>query len=423
MPIEILMPALSPTMTEGNLAKWLKKEGDKISPGDVIAEIETDKATMEVEAVDSGIMGRILIQEKTENVAINTVIAILLAEGENKKSLDSWKVTEVKKEKSDVKEAKQEQKITQAPVTSSPIPQIKSPIQQESKKNDRIKASPLARKIAEQSGVDIKSIKGTGPDGRIIKDDVEDALQYQGNRKSLGRNQVEFTTIPNSNIRKTIAKRLTESKQLIPHFYLTIDCNLDMLNEVRAQINKNAEKQAINNLPYKVSVNDLLIKASALALKDNPAANSSWYDDAIVRYNNVDISVAVATDSGLITPIIRNADQKSVIDISLEVKELVKKAKANQLMPEEYQGGGFSISNLGMYGIKKFSAIINPPQSCILAIGMAEERAIIKDGKIEAANILSVTLSVDHRAVDGKIGAEFLASFKNYVEQPVLLFL
>jgi len=432
MPIEILMPALSPTMTEGNLAKWTVKEGDKIKSGKVIAEIETDKATMEVEAVDEGVMGKILVKDGTQNVKVNEVIALLLAEGEDKKALDSWKP------KAAPAPAKEEAKAaapaaapapaapaglggapTYAPpaaVSSAPAPMMSG--------GGKAFASPLAKRVAAEAGINISMVQGTGPHGRVVRADVEDAKRTGGGRGGMvRRNPNEYTPIPNSMMRKVIAKRLTESKQWVPHFYLTVDCELDALLDIRKQLNAEAERVAGKGNPpaYKLSVNDLIIKASALALKAVPDANAMWTEEAILRFNNVDISVAVAIDGGLITPIVRNADQKSVIAISGEMKELAKKAKEGKLKPEEFQGGGFSLSNLGMYGIKNFAAIVNPPQGCILAVGAGEERAVVRGGQIVARNMVDLTLSVDHRVVDGAVGATYLQALKRYIESPALL--
>jgi len=413
MPIEILMPALSPTMKEGNLAKWLKKEGDKISAGDVIAEIETDKATMEVEAVDEGVLGKIIVKEGTENVAVNSLIALILEEGEKKSALDSYKT---KTSESPTKEtAKQDEVVIKNEATTK---NNSAPLN-----NQRIPASPLAKRIAEQNNINIANISGSGPYGRIIKDDV---LNYSksGTASHSGqvmRNSTEYRAIKNNNIRKIIAKRLLESKQTIPHFYLSVDLKIDKLLELRKDLNEAAELDASGNPTYKISVNDLVIKATALALKKVPQANSSWSDEAILIYNNIDISVAVAAPDGLITPIVKNADQKTIPAIANEMKQLIKKAKDGKLQPEEFQGGGFSISNLGMYGIDSFSAIVNPPQSCILAVGAGIEKAIVENGQIKIGNIMSVTLSCDHRSVDGAIGAEFLKAFRKIIENPVLM--
>lgn len=427
MPIEITMPALSPTMTEGNLAKWVKKEGDKVKAGQVIAEIETDKATMEVEAVDEGVLGKIVIPEGTKNVSVNSVIALLLEDGEDKKTLDYYviKQPEAPKVTANENKSKAPTAALKAPVAATPIfaasvvmPTAPSNYQVPT---GQIKASPLAKKVANLANISLAMLKGTGPKGRIIKADVEDYLKRGGSSAGssagvVNRNPVEFISIENNNIKQITAKRLLESKQTVPHFYLTVECDVTDLNQARQHVNE------IANGAYKISLNDMIIKASALALKAIPAANSSWYDDAIVKYNNVDISVAVATPNGLITPIIFNADQKTIPQISVEMKELAKLARENKLKPAQFQGGGFSISNLGMYSIKQFNAIINPPQSCILAVGAGEDKVVIKDGNIEIANIMTVTLSVDHRSVDGAVGAEFLQAFKKYVENPVTLF-
>jgi pyruvate dehydrogenase E2 component (dihydrolipoamide acetyltransferase) len=405
VPIEILMPALSPTMTEGNLAKWLKQEGDLVKPGDVIAEIETDKATMEVEAVDEGIIGKIMVPAATRGVAVNSLIALLLEEGESSDVLASYtpKINKVEQI-----EKKQETMIADKPAASSALkPEIKD--------SGRVKASPLAKRIAQIEKIDLNRIAGTGPHGRIIKQDVIESLSNK-KQNILQRNPREYIAIENSNIRRVIAKRLVESKQNIPHFYLSIECNVDKLLNMREDLNLDATE-------YKISVNDLIIKAVALALRDVPEANSSWTEDAILQYNNVDVAVAVAIEGGLITPIIKNADQKSIIEISNEMKILAKRARENALKPEEFQGGGFSISNLGMYGIKKFQAIINPPQSCILAVGTSSKRPIVCDDKIVIANMLDLSLSCDHRVVDGAVGAKFLGALKSYIERPLKMML
>ncbi len=434
MPIEILMPALSPTMTEGNLAKWTKKEGDEVKAGEVIAEIETDKATMEVEAVDEGTLGKIVVDAGSENVPVNKVIALLLEEGEDKKALDDWKPKEEpkKEESSDdgesddgAKKEKQSDGDTPAPQggnvgyvpTKSPdLPSDVPP------PNREVTASPVAKRLAKEKGVKLEKVKGTGPKGRIVKEDVENFLKYGSVSGHVTRDNVPFSKKKNDNMRKTIAKRLTEAKQTIPHFYLSVECEIDKLLDTRAQLNSNAPTDKDGKPDYKISVNDLVIKASALALRDKPEANASWYDDAIVYYNDIDISVAVSTDGGLITPIIKNADQKSLAQISTEMKQLAKKARDGKLQPEEYQGGGFSVSNLGMFGIKHFSAIINPPQSCILAVGAGETKLkLLREGVVDETTVMTVTLSVDHRSVDGVLGAEYLQIFKNYIENPALL--
>ena len=402
MPIDILMPALSPTMTEGNLAKWLKKEGDVITPGMVIAEIETDKATMEVEAVDGGILGKIVVAEGAQGVAVNALLAIILEEGESADSLVNYQAVAPTAPKAMGTAAEPARAVSQAPIATG----------------DRVKASPLARRIAEQEGVSLAQIQGSGPAGRIVKDDVLAAKQKNGAAKPTQFSATEPTHVPHSMMRKVIAKRLMESKQTIPHFYLSIDCNLDALLAMRKEMNDAADSKAPE---YKLSVNDFIIKASAMALTKAPEANASWTDEAMIIYSSVDISVAVAIPGGLITPIIRNANLKSIATISNEMKDLAARAKEGKLKPEEFQGGGFSISNLGMFGIKQFQAIVNPPQSCILAVGAGEERPVVKNGVLAVANVMSVSLSCDHRVVDGAVAAEFLAAFKRYIESPATM--
>lgn len=417
MPIEILMPALSPTMKEGNLAKWTKKEGDKIKAGDVIAEIETDKATMEVEAVDEGILGKILVEQGTENVQVNSAIALILEDGEDKSVLDSYKP------KASVAASSPEVK-TPATEQKSPTIQTEKTVQNNIQNSDRVKASPLAKRIANEKNINLSSISGSGPRGRIVKDDVLNAKSSgRGVAGKIMRNPQEVTAIKNNNVRKVIARRLLESKQTVPHFYLSMDLQINKLLELRQSLNELADKDANGNPSYKASVNDLVIKAVALALRDVPTANSSWTDEAVLLYNNVDVSVAVAVDGGLLTPIVRNADQKSIPEISNEMKTLAKKARDGKLQPEEFQGGGFSISNLGMYGIDSFQAIVNPPQSCILAVGAGVEKPIVEHGQIKTATIMNVTLSSDHRSVDGAVGAEFLKAFKKYIQNPIAMLL
>lgn len=405
MPIEILMPALSPTMTEGNLAKWLKKEGDKVKPGDVLAEIETDKATMEVESIDEGIIGKIFINAGTKNIPVNNLIALLLEDGETLDDIKDYQPKTVIK--TPAASTANTSTPAAAPATAPKITHAES----------RIKASPLAKRIAELENINISNIMGSGPYGRIIKEDV---LKAKDSKKSFSRNTIEYQTIPNSNIRSVIAKRLLEAKQNVPHFYLSIECNIDKLLSLREDLNATTNK---DKPEFKVSINDCIIKAVAMALAEVPEANASWTDDAILQYNNIDISVAVAIDGGLITPIIRNADQKSVINISNEMKSLAKRARENGLKPEEFQGGGFSISNLGMYGIKQFQAIINPPQSCIMAIGASNKRPIVTNDQITIATIMDISISCDHRVVDGAVGANFLNAFKKFIEHPLRLFI
>lgn len=418
MPINITMPALSPTMTEGNLAKWHKKEGDKIKAGDVIAEIETDKATMEVEAVDEGILGKIVVAEGTQAVAVNSVIGILLEEGEDKSALSAAPkaaAAPAKKEEAPKTEAK-----------AAPAPQVAAP----AGTGARVFASPLAKRIAKDKGINLANIKGTGPSGRIVKEDVEKAKPGSASAVSGARSipgagpnaraladayGMKYSEIPNNNIKKITAQRLQESKQVIPHFYLTIDCRIDALLETRRQVNEMA------NGAYKLSVNDFVIKAVALALKAYPAANVSWTDEALIQYENSDVSVAVSTPNGLITPIIKAAETKSLKDISNEMKDLAKRAREGKLKPVEFQGGTFSVSNLGMFGVKDFAAIINPPQSCILAVGAGREEPVVQNGQIVIGNVMSCTLSTDHRSVDGAVGAEYLQHFKKYIENPASL--
>jgi pyruvate dehydrogenase E2 component (dihydrolipoamide acetyltransferase) len=426
MAVEILMPALSPTMTEGNLAKWLKKEGDSISAGDVIAEIETDKAVMEVEAVDEGVLAKVLVPEKTQGVKVNQLIAVLKEDGDSDKDVEELVS---KFANNNAQAAKKESDSAKEPEPAAPSsPAAVAPTAH----GGRVFASPLAKRIAGQEGVDIAAIAGSGPKGRVIKADVL-AAKGQGGAASAGfampattsmaagRNAQESIAEPHSTMRQVIAKRLLESKQKVPHFYLTQDIRLDKLMAERAQINAAAPLDKEGKPAYKISVNDLVIKAVACCLRDHPEVNSAWTDEAMLRYTNVDVSVAVAIDGGLITPIVKNADQKGIITISQEMKQLAQRAKKNQLAPEEFQGGGFSISNLGMYGMKDFKAIINPPQSSILAIGAGEERPVVVNGELKVGIVMTVSLSCDHRVVDGAAAAEFMASFKKYMETPILM--
>jgi pyruvate dehydrogenase E2 component (dihydrolipoamide acetyltransferase) len=421
MAIEILMPALSPTMKEGNLAKWLKKEGDLVEAGEIIAEIETDKAIMEVEAVDEGVIAKILVAEGTKNVKVNDLIAIIAEEGENRQdAIDQIQNAAVKDESiaQDVKVEKSEEvsaeNVTEAPNQDKTISQAEG-------ESNRVFASPLARRIAKQENINISDIQGSGPRGRIIKSDVENSISQSQNLSSnfISNRDIEM---PITHMRKIIAERLVESKQQVPHFYLDIECIVDKLLDVRADINSSATLCENGKPEFKISINDMLIKASALALFKNPKVNSAWYGDKIIQFGNVDISVAVAIDDGLMTPIVKNANQKSLIQISSEVKDLVKKAKSQKLKPEEYQGGGFSISNLGMYSIKSFYAIINPPQSCILSIGNTRTIPMYdKNDNLEKKQIMNVSLSCDHRVVDGATAAIFLSTFKQFVENPSLM--
>jgi pyruvate dehydrogenase E2 component (dihydrolipoyllysine-residue acetyltransferase) len=437
MPINILMPALSPTMTEGNLARWLKKEGDPVKSGDVIAEIETDKATMEVEAVDEGKIGRILVPEGAQGVKVNDVIAVLLEEGESPGDIKAPGAPPAPKPaaapapapKGDgaAKAEAPKQPAQAAPAAPAPVPAAAS--------GTRIFASPLAKRLAQQHGLDLSRIVGSGPHGRVVKTDIEKAAASGGAKAAQAPaaakglpsapaipgtpafGEPEFDLTPHSMMRKTIARRLQESKQFVPHFYLTIDCEIDRLLKTREEINAGAPKEGKG--AFKLSVNDFVIKACAIALKHVPAANASWSDEGVKMYKTSDISVAVAIPNGLITPIIRRAEDKRLSEISNEMKGLAGRAKDGKLKPEEYTGGGFSLSNLGMFGIKDFAAIINPPQGCILAIGAGEQRAVVKNGQLAVATVMSCTLSVDHRVVDGAIGAEFLSAFKKLIENPL----
>jgi pyruvate dehydrogenase E2 component (dihydrolipoamide acetyltransferase) len=455
MPIQITMPALSPTMEEGKLAKWLKKEGDKVSAGDVIAEIETDKATMEVEAVDEGTLGKILVAEGTEGVKVNAVIALLLAEGEDKKALENFKADGggVAPPAPKPTEAPKPPPAPVAAAAASPAPAgagfkppappamplpsapLAAPAPQPPRTNgrDRVFASPLARRMAKQAGLDLGAIRGSGPHGRVVKSDIEAALvggarpapaaaRAPGPLALPTRPTTPYTDIPLSTVRKVIAKRMTEAHTTIPVFYLTVDCEIDRLLAARAEINDAAPKDKKSKEPaYKVSVNDLVIKAAACALRAVPAVNAYWGESIIRQLNTVDISVAVAYEGGLITPIIFNADQKGVAQIAVEMKALAERARAGKLKPEEYQGGGFSISNLGMYGMKQFTAVLNPPQACILAVAQGEQRPIVRSGKTEIATLMSVTLTCDHRVVDGATGATWLQAFKGYIEKPATM--
>jgi pyruvate dehydrogenase E2 component (dihydrolipoamide acetyltransferase) len=407
MPVQILMPALSPTMTEGNLVKWLKAEGEIVKPGEVIAEIETDKATMEVEAVDEGILAKIIIPAGTESVKVNSLIALLLEDGEDAAALD----TVASMPQASIPEA------TTTAATASVTP----PAKPKPSTGERQFSSPLARRIAEQNQIDLQVISGSGPHGRVIKSDVEAVIASGKSGQRLGvspapiqYNQAGYVDAPLNNMRKVIAKRLTESKQEVPHFYLTVDCHLDALLKLRSEVNNRLDNQ-------KISVNDFIVRACDLALTRVPEANVAWFETFLRQYQAADVSVAVAIDGGLVTPVIRSAQEKSLREISQEVKSLAERARAGKLAPEDYQGGTFTISNLGMYGIKQFAAILNPPQACILAVGAGEQRAIIKEGQISIATVMTCTLSVDHRAVDGAIGSKFLASFKELIEDPLQL--
>ena len=432
MPTEILMPALSPTMEEGKLAKWLVKEGDEVKSGDVIAEIETDKATMEVEAVDEGRIGKILVAEGTEGVAVNKPIAILLGEGEEAGALMGPKDAPVVKSPSPQPSPQGGEGASiakPAPLPSGERAASHANGERVRGGETRVFASPLARRIAADKGVDLTAITGSGPRGRIVKADVTNATPGAARKPGAApaasaallpgvdpRVYFEpgsYEEVPLDNMRKTIARRLTQSMQEIPHFYVTIDCELDELLRVRNVLNGQAGDKGV-----KLSVNDFLIRAAALALIKVPDANVSFAGNAILKHKNADIGIAVAIDGGLITPIVKNAQTKGLAEISAEAKSLAERARTRKLKPSEYEGGGFSISNLGMFGVKQFTAVINPPQASILAVGKGEERPVVRNGKIEIANVMTVTLSCDHRAIDGALGAQFLQVFKAYVEYP-----
>jgi pyruvate dehydrogenase E2 component (dihydrolipoyllysine-residue acetyltransferase) len=452
MPINILMPALSPTMEKGNLAKWLKKEGDKVKSGDVIAEIETDKATMEVEAVDEGTIAKILVPEGTQDVPVNDVIAVLAGDGEDVKAAGAGAASAPPKPAA-AAEAPAAAKPAPAPVPSpapaakaatpaaaAPAPQATMPASQ-TNGHGRIFSSPLARRLAKEAGIELGRITGSGPHGRVIARDVEQAKSGKGLKApaaapagapaiapGMSDNQIRalyedgsYEVIPHDGMRRTIAQRLTASVQTIPHFYLTMDCNIDLLVKAREEINAAAPKDKEGKPAYKLSVNDFVIKALALALQRIPNANVSWTEAGMLKHKHSDVGVAVAMPGGLITPIIRKAETKPVSVISAEMKDFAARARARKLKPEEYQGGTTAVSNLGMYGIKDFTAVINPPHATILAVGAGEERAIVKNGKIEVAQIMSVTMSCDHRAVDGALGAELIGAFKMLIENPVMM--
>jgi pyruvate dehydrogenase E2 component (dihydrolipoamide acetyltransferase) len=445
MPINILMPALSPTMEKGNLAKWLKKEGDKVKSGDVIAEIETDKATMEVEAVDEGTIAKIVVPEGTQDVAVNDVIAVLAGDGEDVKAAGAGaagappKAAEAPATKPAAAPAAATAPKAAAPAIA-PASQAAAPAPQ-ANGHARIFSSPLARRLAKDAGIELARINGSGPHGRIVARDVEGAKSGKGLKApaaapagapalapSMSDQQIRalfeegsYEVVPHDGMRRTIAQRLTASIQTIPHFYLTMDCDIGKLLEAREEINAAAPKDKEKKPLYKLSVNDFVIKAMAIALQRIPDCNVSWTEGGMLKHKHSDIGVAVAMPGGLITPIIRKAETKSLSTISGEMKDFAARARARKLKPEEYQGGTTAVSNLGMYGIKDFTAVINPPHATILAVGAREERPVVRGGKIEIAHIMSVTLSCDHRAVDGALGAELIGEFKRLIENPVMM--
>jgi pyruvate dehydrogenase E2 component (dihydrolipoamide acetyltransferase) len=435
------MPALSPTMEQGKLAKWLVKVGDTVASGDVIAEIETDKATMEVEAVEEGTVGRILVAEGTDGVAVNATIAILLGDGEDKSVLD----------------AEPSAAAVKSPPSAASAPQVEAKATTPAKANGanghgaRIFASPLARRVAKEKGVDLAALRGSGPHGRIVVRDLEKAAstgfapaaasataaQSQALVPSQGTaiapqsmpdeqifalyEQGSYELVPHDNMRRTIAARLTQAKSTIPHFYLTMDCELDNLLEARQRLNMRTPKDGPN--AYRLSVNDFIIKALGLGLMRIPKSNATWSDRGTLFHKHADIAVAVAVEGGLFTPVIRSVDDKSLVEISHQMRDLADRARRRRLAPHEYQGGSSAISNLGMYSVKQFDAVINPPQSTILAVGQSEKRPIVKGDQIKIANMMTVTLSCDHRVVDGALGAQLLAAFKGFIEEPVTMLL
>jgi pyruvate dehydrogenase E2 component (dihydrolipoamide acetyltransferase) len=446
MPINILMPALSPTMEKGNLAKWLKKEGDKVKSGDVIAEIETDKATMEVEAVDEGTIAKILVPEGTQDVAVNDVIAVLAGDGEDVKAAGAGAATAPPKAAPAAEAPAAKAATAPAPAAkaapvaaAAPAPQAAAALQANG--HARIFSSPLARRLAKEAGIELTRINGSGPHGRVIARDVEEAKSGKGLKApaaapsagpaiapSMSDKQVlalfepgSYEVIPHDGMRRTIAQRLTASIQTVPHFYLTMDCDIGKLLAAREEINAAAPKDKEKKPLYKLSVNDFAIKALAVALQRIPNCNVSWTDGGMLKHQHSDVGVAVAMPGGLITPIIRKAETKSLSTISGEMKDFAARARARKLKPEEYQGGTTAVSNLGMYGISHFTAVINPPHATILAVGTSEERAVVRNGKIEVAHMMSVTLSCDHRAIDGALGAELIGAFKMLIENPVMM--
>jgi pyruvate dehydrogenase E2 component (dihydrolipoamide acetyltransferase) len=430
-------------MEKGNLAKWLKKEGDTIKSGDIIAEIETDKATMEVEAVDEGVLAKIVVPEGTADVAVNEVIGVIAGEGEDAKSISAPAA-------GGAAPAKAEAPKAEAPAAAAaPAPAAAAPAAAPaSAGGSRSFASPLARRIAKDAGLDLNAIKGSGPHGRIVEKDVEAAKAGGGAKAAPAAaaagapaakpaaaplasgpsdEQVKklfepgsYEEVPHDGMRKTIARRLTEAKQTVPHFYVTVDCELDALLKLRGELNAAAPEKD-GKPAYKLSVNDMVIKALALALRAVPDANVSWTDNTMLKHKHADVGVAVSIPGGLITPIIRDACHKSLSQISNEMKDMAARAKARKLKPEEYQGGTTAVSNLGMFGVKDFAAIVNPPHATILAVGAGEQRVIVKGGQPAVATVMSVTLSTDHRAVDGALGAELLAAFKGYIEKPMAM--
>ena len=448
MPTNILMPALSPTMEKGNLAKWLKKEGDKIKSGDVIAEIETDKATMEYEAVDEGTLAKIVVPEGAQDVAVNSVIAVLAGEGEDLKTAAAGAAKSLPPKPNVAAEPAQSAPAPAKPQVAVPTSlaklasQAPMPSAAQRAAGNRIFSSPLARRLAKETGIDLSRVQGSGPHGRVIARDIDAAKSGKGLRAAGATpatvpslpaatpsdaqiralyEEGSYGFVPHDQMRKIIAQRLTLSKQTIPHFYLTLDCDIGKLLAARSEMNAAAPKGENGKPAYKISVNDFVIKALALALQRVPMANVTWTEAGLIKHNHSDVGVAVAIEGGLMTPVVRRAEAKSLSTISNEMLDYVARARTRHLKPQEYQGGSTAISNLGMYGIKDFAAVINPPHATILAVGAGEERAVVRNGQLAVANIMTVTLSTDHRAVDGALGAELLGAFKALIENPVMM--
>ncbi|HEY7750142.1 MAG TPA: pyruvate dehydrogenase complex dihydrolipoamide acetyltransferase [Aestuariivirgaceae bacterium] len=437
MPTNVLMPALSPTMEKGKLAKWLKKEGDQIKSGDVIAEIETDKATMEVEAVDEGTLGKIIVAEGTDDVAVNTPIAVILAEGEDRSAIEQSRQTS---QAGAAVQAPVQRPAAQASVIPLPgqqrsEPAVKTPLP---RTNGRVFASPLARRLAKQRNVVIAQLRGSGPHGRIIARDIAAAKPAAAAAATTSPLPAlmpamaddailkiyepgSYEIVPHDNMRRVIASRLLQAKQTIPHFYLTIACALDALLGVREKLNNHAPLGKDKAPEWKLSVNDFIIKSMALALQRVPEANVTWTEAGMLRHKHSDVGVAVAIEGGLFTPVVRKAETKTLPQISAEMKDLASRARKRRLAPHEYQGGTTAVSNLGMYGIREFSAVINPPQATILAVGVGEKRPVVEGEAIVIKTMMTVTLSCDHRAVDGVVGSELLRAFRTYIEDPALM--
>jgi pyruvate dehydrogenase E2 component (dihydrolipoamide acetyltransferase) len=426
MPATVLMPALSPTMEKGKLAKWLKKEGDKVKSGDVLAEIETDKATMEIEAIDEGTLGKILIAEGTDDVLVNTLLATILAEGEKASDIPSPAAASPKPPLPQAGDVKQ----------SSPLP-LAGEVARSAGEGSRVFASPLAKRLAKEKGINLSTVKGTGPHGRIVSKDVENAkpgavapiaapataFVAPPSDASVLKNFAEgsYELVPHDGMRKVIARRLTESKQTIPHVYVSVDVSLDHLMDLRERLNGSAPKNKEGLPSFKISVNDFIIKAMAMAMIKVPDANVSWTETAMVKHKHADIGIAVTIPGGLITPIVRKAETKGLAQISSEMKDYAKRARDRKLKPEEYNGGSAAISNMGMMNVKNFQAIVNPPHASILAIGSGERRPVVRGNEIKIEQMMTITLSTDHRCIDGALGAEFINAIKSYLEEPGLM--